>query len=364
MSMLRRLVEAQWLERQGNVTAVGSQWQAVRERLATRALPRLYWLDYSRWLALLVGGVLGSLFMTGLLLVNRQQTVNVIVFLTAAVILPWLIKITFWCMPKRAGDKAWQQHWLVARVWWAQVQFYSTTAASLVFVFWLLATDITFVWRSTLLSAGEQLSATLNLFAWPWLWAWPSASVSEQLLLDSQLYTNSALTVGAWQSRQWWQYLLATMLVWVWLPRLVDWLRYEWLLFATVRQLEAGPLHQRLMRQELYRADQVQVQRPLGAKPSVAPIPAQAQAFYWRSTRNDDLSLISFHQAQQLVEASKKPVVVHVQAHTTPTAELADICQAVAEGWLVVHGVEDPADLLSWQQFLARYLPSWHLEQQ
>lgn len=97
--------------------------------------------------------------------------------------------------------------------------FLQTQAAALayacgsliIFVVLLLATDINFVWRSTLLDA-EQLQPLLAFIAAPW-WFWDSAQPSVELLRitqDSRLNEsyNNVSNFG-----QWWAFVLATQVL-------------------------------------------------------------------------------------------------------------------------------------------------------
>ncbi|WP_119394202.1 DUF2868 domain-containing protein [Salinibius halmophilus] len=363
MSQVRKLVEAKWLEEQVGIAPAGQYWREKRSELALAALPKLAWLDYATWLALVLGAMLGASFITGLLLVNSEQTVNVMVFLAATVVLPWLVKVFSWMMPKRTGGAPWQQHWLVSRSWWAQVQLFSTTSALITFIFWLLVTDITFVWRSTLLEPNQVLLSALNFLSLPWQWLVPSATVSNQLLVDSQIYRQGGDLVSALATRQWWSFLLLSMVVWVWLPRLIDCLRYQWLIKRSLKALEAGPVHQHLQRQELQQAASVQVSQPMLEQPARGFLSGDVTHFYWRMGKPDDLATLPFAQACELLTNTSSPVAVNVLAHTTPTAELADIVNSQEFGWLVLHSVDNQSDLLSWQQFLSRYLPTWQVEQ-
>lgn len=362
MSLLRKLVEAHWIEAQGSVPCAADNWVAERHRLVAQQIPNLNWLDFSAWLAVALGGLVGFMTMSGLLLVNSQQSVNVLLFLAVAIVLPWLIKMGAWLLPKRSGEKVWQRHWLVSQFFWSQLQLASSLVAILTYLFWLTVTDITFVWQSTLLVDYGALANALNIFALPWQWLWPSAGVSAELLAASQSYTAGTFQVSVESSKDWWQFLLAAMLVWVALPRLLDLLRYRWLVGKTLVALEAGPMHQHLQRHELESRSHVQQQRATAQVPNSGELPDELLYLAWRNNLAPDLASMPFNDAQLKISQSPLPVAVHIYANTTPTAELADLCQLQPRGWIVLHDVDQPADLLSWQQFIGRFLPSWYLE--
>lgn len=362
MSLLRKLVEAHWIEAQGSVPCAGKNWVAERQRLVARQIPHLNWLEVSTWLAVTLGGLIGFATMSGLLLVNSQQSVNVLLFLAVAILLPWLLKVAAWCLPKRSGERVWQRHWLVSQFFWSQLQLASSLVAILTYLFWLTVTDITFVWQSTLLMDYNALANVLNFFALPWQWLWPSAGVTAELLAASQSYTAGALQVSVESSKGWWQFLLAAMMIWVALPRLLDVLRYRWLIGKTLTSLEAGPMHQHLQRHELQARSQVQQQRAIAQVPDSETMPDELVYLAWRNNLAPDLASMPLDDAQTMMSQSTLPVAVHVYAHTTPTAELADLCQLQPHGWIVLHDADQAADLLSWQQFIGRFLPSWYLE--
>ncbi|MCJ8339856.1 MAG: DUF2868 domain-containing protein [Pseudomonadales bacterium] len=92
----------------------------------------------------------------------------------------------------------------------------------LAFMFMLLFNDVTFIWRSTILTA-EHIFPVLQLIAAPWLMlesAQPLLGLVEASR-DSRLQLNEQLSSAS----SWWRYLFMAQLVYALLPRL---LLYVW----------------------------------------------------------------------------------------------------------------------------------------
>ncbi len=102
---------------------------------------------------------------------------------------------------------------------------YSLTSL-IVFFLLLLATDINFVWRSTILSSTD-LFPILKLIASPWSF-WQSAQPSLELLQMTQnsRLLNSNVHVSIYGD--WWQFILATQIFYSLLVRLIIYLVSVW----------------------------------------------------------------------------------------------------------------------------------------
>lgn len=85
------------------------------------------------------------------------------------------------------------------------------TASLIVFALLLLATDINFVWRSTLLEA-EQLLPLLDAIAWPWRF-WEAAQPSIELLRMTEDSRLTASYSNPSSYGQWWAFILATQVL-------------------------------------------------------------------------------------------------------------------------------------------------------
>jgi len=101
------------------------------------------------------------------------------------------------------------KHWFFLQ---SQAAALAYAVASLIsFFILLLATDMNFVWRSTILHA-EQLYPVLKVIAAPW-WFWDMAQPTTELLRatqDSRLINNYDNTANY---GQWWAFILATQVV-------------------------------------------------------------------------------------------------------------------------------------------------------
>lgn len=87
----------------------------------------------------------------------------------------------------------------------------------LVYFFLLLGSDISFVWRSTLLQASDLLPV-LNLLAAPWFF-WPEAQASLELLQQTQDFRLSTQPNNVPILGQWWKYIFAAQCTYNLLPR-------------------------------------------------------------------------------------------------------------------------------------------------
>lgn len=87
----------------------------------------------------------------------------------------------------------------------------------LVYFFLLLGSDISFVWRSTLLQASDLLPV-LNLLAAPWFF-WPEAQASLELLQQTQDFRLSTQSNNVPILGQWWKYIFAAQCTYNLLPR-------------------------------------------------------------------------------------------------------------------------------------------------
>lgn len=87
----------------------------------------------------------------------------------------------------------------------------------LVYFILLLGSDISFVWRSTLLEANDLLPL-LNTLALPWLF-WPEAQPGLELLQQTQDFRLGSQSTDAPVPGQWWKFILAAQLTYNLLPR-------------------------------------------------------------------------------------------------------------------------------------------------
>ena len=114
----------------------------------------------------------------------------------------------------------------------------------LVYLLLLLGSDISFVWRSTLLEAADILPI-LRVLAMPW-WFWTEAHPGLDLLQQTQDYRLSSQTANPPVLGQWWKYIFAAQCTYNLLPRtlmlLVARRRYERAMSApSIRQGQGQP---------------------------------------------------------------------------------------------------------------------------
>ena len=100
----------------------------------------------------------------------------------------------------------------------------------MVYLLLLIGSDISFVWRSTLLEATDLLPL-LNTLAIPWLF-WPEAQPGLELLQQTQDFRLSAQSTNAPELGQWWKFILAAQCTYNLLPRTLM------LLFTRYRYLQ------------------------------------------------------------------------------------------------------------------------------
>ncbi len=112
------------------------------------------------------------------------------------------------------------------------------------FVFVLLFNDVTFVWRSTLLSV-EQVYPLLKAIAYPWFFlekAQPGVNLVA-IARDSRLTVNTDLAAAS----LWWRYVLMAQLCYALLPRLALYIWATRQFKQAIINLEATPISGGLM---------------------------------------------------------------------------------------------------------------------
>jgi hypothetical protein len=87
----------------------------------------------------------------------------------------------------------------------------------LLYLLLLLGSDVTFVWRSTLLEPGDLLPA-LTLIGAPWRF-WPEAQASLALVEQTREFRLDADGLSSPAVGLWWKYILAAQLAYNLLPR-------------------------------------------------------------------------------------------------------------------------------------------------
>ena len=199
------------------------------------------------------------------------------------------------------------------------------------FILMLLATDVSFVWRSTLLDAAT-LFPILDTLASPWGF-WQAAQPSLEMLNQTQDFRlRGALLEGNYVG-QWWQFLLAAQLCYSIVPRALLWLfaNNKFNHAAQLQDSGQNPSHHLTAVTPPPESDKLAA--------SVSVIPANAVLFDCAHTSDALLSKIekslrvsasvkapeSFDlKLDGISPTSKSPLVIVVRSWEPPLAELAD----------------------------------------
>jgi hypothetical protein len=133
-----------------------------------------------------------------------------------------LLELPIW--PARVRQEALALAPGVERKYWLfyQTQLLSLTFAIgglVAFLLLLVGTDISFVWRSTLLQATDLLPV-LELLSTPWAF-WGAAQPSLTLLQQSQDFRLATPELTAAQLGQWWKYAFAAQVTYMLAPRAI-----------------------------------------------------------------------------------------------------------------------------------------------
>ncbi|MEX1033004.1 MAG: DUF2868 domain-containing protein [Cellvibrionaceae bacterium] len=232
---------------------------AIRGRL-----PQLHNVEFSLgfWLGL-AGLLIGLTAMSGLLLVDQQQPVNVLLFLTVFVGTQWLLLVLTlvvafavamggqlhlplenlnparWLFHRTfdrlAGNIRWEQFTPVVRLAllsWGQlfgVFFNIGLLAAMLII--LSVVDRSFGWSSTMNISVEGLEAALRWLSIPWATWLPVANIDAQLVAATR-YQSLQAQFGSAQveaMRAWWPFLFACIAFYGLLPRAIMWLLLHYL---------------------------------------------------------------------------------------------------------------------------------------
>lgn len=111
---------------------------------------------------------------------------------------------------------------------------------------WLVAfTDLAFGWSTTLQVDAKAVQTGCDAIATPWAWLWPEARPDAELVRASQwvrmpghFLGGGSLPEAVARSGRWWTFLVAALLVWGLLPRLLAWGYGAWRTRRALRRVE------------------------------------------------------------------------------------------------------------------------------
>lgn len=349
------------------------------------------------WPIVLVGGGLGAVLAWGILSGDQQGRVNLIYLLLVYVLLPLLslivsslsmisgrgfnlarlvVALPLWSHQKqmllrKARQLQVEKYWLFFQSHLAALAF--SISSLLVFFILLLATDINFVWRSTLLAATD-LHPLLLVIAKPWTF-WHEAQPSLALLemtQDSRLQTTAAGTVFA----NWWPFVLAVQI-------------FYCVFLRSLLLLVAGWLFRSKLQRDFEQAlaaqiddDYKTVNELVDAQPVVSTLPENIMVNNWAQV---DFCLVTPFQTlnlskdnvlnagplaseveQRVAERWQGQQLVLVKSWEPPMGDLADFLQN-GQGYLWPLDWQDEAleplrkiHLQEWQRFTQQF-SNWQI---
>ncbi len=346
----------------------------------------------------LLGLISGFLLSYGVLGADSQGQVNLLFLLLLFVFLPIVSLILSLILLAKGGGKGVVAYLLDLPLWPRQLVnalprlgatgslqpwlFYQTQILSLSFalaclllyLLLLLGTDLSFVWRSTLLDA-EALLPGLRVIALPWAF-WTDAQPSLELLQQTRDFRLDATGDSQSQVGLWWQYILAAQLCYNLLPRSIMLLLARRLYrqrqrgqggvssqLTSARQIVEGAQHAPLAELVSGVGSPYMLLDWAGAPASCH---AQIQAQLGAAEQVKSLGPLQ----SELPVAGDRSLVVVVKSWEPPLAELADTLQALdgsGDKLLLPLDWQDAAlvkprepHVQEWRRFLAA-LPGWKL---
>lgn len=272
----------------------------------------------------------------------------------------WLLALPFW--PRHWHQSAFQPgSQAVRRAWLFYVSqlvgFCLGVGSLLAFMLILLGTDVSFVWRSTLLQA-QDLAPTLQLLALPWRF-WPEAQPSLALLQLSQDFRLGEQVHDASVLGQWWRFALAAQCTFNLLPRgvmlVVAHLSYRYKRQQSLKVTAAAVV--------VSRSGHNQVPKPGLLAPLVHTLKQPYQLVNWAQAPEPCLEYITLHFDAPLAtyprgnapQATTAPTLVLVKGWEPPMGELMDYLQTLSKGSYVLP--------LDWDQQGVKALSALHLDE-
>lgn len=285
----------------------------------------------------------------------------------------------FWLL--FGGRRPWVVRWLPNATYWQPTALQRWRLAMLLqwawavvalamlstFLLLLLFSDLAFGWSSTLALTTSHLRAIVEWIAYPWAGFWPAA-VPNMEILEATRFVRIAPQAGSVElAGAWWPFLLANVLTYNLLPRLllgsycfVRWQRLVKQSLAVQSTHNVVPLRQ---------AETSFVEAPLSCW-------EEAQMIDWEQRLNTELSAVVMGDAtwqadverwQKIERAQPRQLVWHVLAGRSPVAELGDWVAKAAHDWqpeqaIYVHcdsAIHGERHLASWRAFARHHGLTW-----
>jgi len=345
-----------------------------------------------------LGAALGLILSWGVLSGDQHGRVNLLYLLFLYVLLPiasllislvsllgrkginlarLLIALPLWSAQQQSLFRKTRQlnlhkHWLLLQSQAAALAF--SCASLLVFFVLLLATDINFVWRSTLLDATDLLPF-LNTIALPWGF-WERAQPSLVLLQATQDSRLLISGVDATRYAGWWQFILASQLYYSLLPRALVLVVARLSFIHQARQDLESRLQQEIIRHPITPS------KSHVLAPVVTELPSAIAINNWCGValsllkplteldlRAENLLVagpLATQEQQASAESWHGEQLVVVKAWEPPLGELLDFLQH-GRGYLLPLDWDEtglkpprPSHLQEWQRFVSQ-LPQWRI---
>lgn len=372
-------------------------------------------LVYGGYVAALV---FGFALMAGLLAFQPFQRINLLWFLSLAVLLPfawWLLALFFTTAQVPFPLRTLYEHRLPPGSFPAalrsllkqtvialgqQLSLLFSIGMLIAFLLYLLMTDLAFGWSSTLDLGGGVIHQVTSTLAWPWRTLWPAAVPSLELIEQTHYFR--AAPLAAEQPAlfgQWWRFLLMCLLVYVLLPRLFTTALARFRLIRMhdrVRDNDAliSGLWQRLttglIDQEMEAVDQREAVDAVSETESltrrygqivcwglwpdelIGPLREQLAGEGSDAVWIELDSGTSADEVQaSLAELPDEPLLLLCKGWEPPTGELADLCQLLGQQrsrlflWPVpLSGMDEARQsklIQSWQPFMRQIPDRFHL---
>lgn len=325
-----------------------------------RNTPRLPWWLWL--LALLAGLLLGA----GAVSYAPQGRINLLLVWLLWAGLPALSSLVALLTLLRRHQRPWiarfaglSRYWQPDAInyWWltSRLQAFWLLMALgilLAFLTLLLFSDLAFGWSSTLLSDTQQIARLLQGISLPWQAFWPQA-VPDALLIEQTRYTRIEPGTSRFaEASRWWPFLLASLLIYNLLPRL---------LLALFCQLR--------WRQAQRAALQIQSRSTAQPTSHIRQPLLQGQAADWAKAPRIAWQLADTGASLQLgqgdwqqetqgwqnwLQQAPTRLVWQVDSRQTPVAELADHLASARQ-----QGIQQALEIRQQATTSARHLASW-----